>query len=250
MSGRRFDGTDLPNAIGDQAVRQAVSKSTLDLLDKINTSYSELSAAVSSVIQILFPLPSPPSNDISFTVPSQPGLYTIYIPAANLVAGSIGQWTLTLTTGKGSPVSIPISSSGDSILSGNLVFDIYVDSDGNISSKDWSIRASNSFGQYNLRSDGSLRQFGFVPQASRTFTAGGSVFVTGPVDITFPRSFLNNNYAMPLPSPTQPLSNAGLWTGNTNEDHRLTYQNSFYIWCNFAFTSSVGLSWEANGSWY
>jgi hypothetical protein len=53
-------------------------------------------------------------------------------------------------------VYVPIIKNGDTLLSGNLLFNIYVDSSGNVTSDAWKIAASNSKGAYALSSSGEL----------------------------------------------------------------------------------------------
>jgi hypothetical protein len=60
--------------------------------------------------------------------------YQVYIPATCLVASSGGPYTLTITTGSGNSVYIPIAAQGSLILSSSLLFNIYVDSSGNVTS--------------------------------------------------------------------------------------------------------------------
>ncbi len=111
------------------------------------------------------------------------------------------------------------------------------------------ISGSNSNGNYIKLPGGFLIQSGAVPQASITLAGSGIAFVGGPVTITFPVPFIDTNYYMPLPSPTQPISSSGLWTGNTADGNRLTTSNRFFIWGPAAATTSIGLTWVAMGKW-
>ena len=79
---------------------------------------------------------------------------------------------------------VPISASGDTITSGPLLFDVYVDADGNVSTKGWEISGSNTNGTYVESSGGSLRQYGTASLATNAL-----------VTINFPRSFTNTSYS-------------------------------------------------------
>jgi len=71
-----------------------------------------------------------------FNASTQNGVksYKVYIPSASLVAGSGGPYTLTITTGLGTSVGVPIIENGLTPTLRNLLFSIYVDSLGNVSS--------------------------------------------------------------------------------------------------------------------
>lgn len=141
------------------------------------------------------PLSSAISANTSYTLPNAPGLVSIYIPVAYLKASSGGPFTLTLTTGVSGKtnVVVPISPSGDTISSGYLLFDVYVDSVGNVVSKAWDIVGVNTNGQYSkfaggaMQCDGKVRgaAAGLNPYplpavfANTDYVVTGSVFPTG-----------------------------------------------------------------------
>jgi hypothetical protein len=74
------------------------------------------------------------------------------------VASAGGPFVLTFTTNKTNTtnVIIPISPFGDTITSGNLLFDIYVDNLGNVTSKYWEISGYNANGTYVKCSNGTM----------------------------------------------------------------------------------------------
>jgi hypothetical protein len=97
---------------------------------------------------------SPVSGNTTYTISNVIGFQSILIRKANLVASAGGPFTLTITTGSGDVVYVPIAAFGDTILSGDLLFDVYVDSSGNVISKDWVISGSNTNGAYDLVMNG------------------------------------------------------------------------------------------------
>ena len=132
---------------------QSVNSAITYIYDAINKS-TQISFA--GVIQ---PLTSPlTANYLYNSIPKTSGTYKIYIPAAYLVAASGGPYNLTLTAGASGATNyiISISPQGDTILSGDLLFDIYVSSSGNIAGYSWSVSGSNSNGTYIKFGDGTL----------------------------------------------------------------------------------------------
>lgn len=136
------------------------------------TITGQVSAAAGAVTQTLarvemgipiLPLSSAISSDTIYTIENSVGIRTILIPYSRLKASSNGPFTLTITTGVGgaSSVSIPISHSGDVITSGDLLFDIYIDSNGSVRSDTWSISGYNSRGRYIKHSNGVKEQYGY-----------------------------------------------------------------------------------------
>jgi len=110
---------------------------------------------------VVSPLSAAPSANVIYTLPlTYPATHKIYIPAAYLVASSGGPYTLTIKTATGtSVVYVPIIKSGDTLLSGNLMFDVYVDASGNVTSSAWEIAAYNAYGYYEQRYNGRLHQY-------------------------------------------------------------------------------------------
>jgi hypothetical protein len=74
-----------------------------------------------------------------------------------MVAASGGPYNLTISSGLGgSSIIVPIIKAGDTLLSGNLFFNIYVDGSGNVTSDSFIINASNANGIYEIFSDGTM----------------------------------------------------------------------------------------------
>lgn len=114
----------------------------------------------------LQPLTNPITTNTTYTIPSNIKSAIILIPATLLKAGTGGPWLLTITSGSGTTVTVPISASGDTITSPNLMFNIYVDGSGNVSSDAWTISGSNANGTYIKFSDGTMEQCGQVTAIS------------------------------------------------------------------------------------
>ena len=107
---------------------------------------------------VVGPLSAAPSANVIYTLPlTYPATHKIYIPAAYLVAASGGPYTLTIKTAAGaSVVYVPIIKSGDTLLSGDLMFDVYVDASGNVTSSAWEIFASNATNGWYIQNSNGL----------------------------------------------------------------------------------------------
>ncbi len=134
---------------------------------------------------------SPVSGNTTYTISNVIGFQSILIREANLVASAGGPFTLTITTGVGDVVYVPIAAFGDTILSGDLLFDIYVDSSGNVISKDWEISGSNANGSYRLNMNGEASQRGTSSQSFATNVAVGAMFSGVSGDTPLPRPYVN-----------------------------------------------------------
>jgi len=188
----------------DKEDETEVRKLAQDVLVKLN----QLDEATPSLL--LNAITKAASGNVTYSLPKTPGFYTIFIPSAYLTAQTGGPYLLTLTTNLSarSVVTVPIGASTDTILSGDLLFDIYVDSSGNVISKDWTISGSNANGTYIKYMTGGMEQFNLTsPFASST--ASGSLFF-GTVSVTFPTVFI----AIPAVSSTAQSNSLGLvWSG-------------------------------------
>jgi hypothetical protein len=159
----------------------------------INIIYNALNA-LGTQSPILQPITSQPSGPLTYFMPSLngnflPGSYLMYIPSKYLVASSGGPYNLTILSQKKntSTVLVPIIENGDTILSGNLFFWVYVDSSGNVTSAQWQVDASNSStGNYIQKSDGSATADFTDGTARTTTTQNGVVFYYG------------GNYSLPI----------------------------------------------------
>jgi hypothetical protein len=147
-------GIVLPTITGNTERDQAEIRHSLLALA---SNVQNVQNSISTTGTILQPLTSQISSNITFSVPSTSGTYSVYIPVQYLAAASGGPYILTLAgqnQSGGKTVLIPIAPSGDVILSGDLLFDIYVDSSKNIVTKAWEISGSNANGVWVLRHDG------------------------------------------------------------------------------------------------
>ena len=153
---------------------------------------------------------SPVSGNTTYTISNVIGFQSILIRKANLVASAGGPFTLTITTGSGDVVYVPIAAFGDTILSGDLLFDVYVDSSGNVESKDWEIEGSNVRGTYRSYPGGHISQIGVYSASVATVNPLGAVFFVG-IAFTYPVPIAIAPYSItPNCVPT-----AGLcWAGN------------------------------------
>jgi len=194
------------------------------------------------------PITAPISGNTVYNIGTDVTFQTIWITAANLKASAGGPFTLTLTTGSGSTVVIPIGASTDTILSGDLLFDIYVDSSGNVISKDWTISGSNANGNYEYSSGGNLIQQGFVTPVSVTFSASGNIFSTPAQTIVLPVSYFDTSYVIPSDRPISTASE-GFWCGQGSSTSKTVSQYTDIIWSYFSGTRTVGIEWYTSGKW-
>jgi hypothetical protein len=150
------------------------------------------------------PLSSSVTANATVTLPSTyPSQYQIYIPAAYLVAYSGGPYTLIITTGVSgkTTVLVPICKNGDTLLSGSLLFNIYVDTTGNVTSDAWSILASNARGSYSALSNGEMEaRIRAVSEANGSAGAGAPCPYYGLKTWGFPAVFNTIDYVDSVPS--------------------------------------------------
>jgi hypothetical protein len=172
-----------------------VTKLDLDSINKalidINKSNSSSSSSSDTPIE---PLSSAISANTTYYLPATyPAKYTIYIPSDYLIAASGGPYTLTIKTPKfGSSIYVPIIKNGDTLLSGSLQFDVYVDASGNVSSESWNIAASNGLGVYEKYADRRMHASG-VTAALITSSAIGNIYYIG-AGVIFPSAFTTVRY--------------------------------------------------------
>jgi hypothetical protein len=170
--------------------------------------------------------------------------YTVIITPQ---ASSGGPFTVTLTTGVSGKqnVVIPIIKSADTLLSGILQFDIFVDSAGNVSSNSFLVRGSNSYGEYVKRSDKTMT-CRFTSGTLSTATGGpsGGIYYTTPtVILAFPEAFS----AIPWVIPTVKRGTTALTWGEVENGTTNTTVPMVVL-----STSNVGssyLSYIAEGQW-
>lgn len=135
-----------------------------DGVDNNTLAISTLSDLVRPItINLVEPLSAQIAANTTYTLTAgeaTEGMKTIFIPSAFLVASAGGPFTLTISTGLGTDSLVHISANGDTITSGDLMFDIHIDDSGNIATKSWEISGSNANGKYRKAHTGEMRQRG------------------------------------------------------------------------------------------
>lgn len=222
--------------------RDQVEKVTGDNHQRIKEFEKLLNALSSDPVE---PITVAITGNTTYTLANERGTQTILIPEAMLKASAGGPFTLTITTGVGDSVIVPIGASTDTIMSGDLLFDIYIDSSGNVISKDWSVYGSTTTGQYVKRSNGGLDQHG-----SSVWSMVADVFAL--YTVTFPVPFIDTTYSF-----TANVVNTGLGGGyhsfynSTNMTAKSTTQIGQGIFQETAGVATrTGLSdWSVSGRW-
>jgi hypothetical protein len=211
---------------------------TLTLKSPWKFSALMLGVSGSVPIPMVQPLSSAINANTTYNLPSTyPGEYIILIPAAYLKASSGGPYTLTIQTpAAGTSVKVPISASGDTILSGNLLFEVYVDASGNVTSDQWQISGSNTNGTYVECNDGTLRcryRLSIAANSNATWT--------------FPVSFIDTTYQVA----NHILQGAG-WVNSANENTsigRTTSGINFAMYPLVGSAQSLNYDMIAEGRW-
>ena len=112
--------------------------------------------------------------------------YTVILAS---VASSGGPYTVTLTTGMGATVVVPIAASGDTVYSNPLVFMLYVDSSGNVIDGPWKISGGNTNGSYIMFDDGTMECREFGTSGVAVISTGYGAYYYSTVTWTFPSVF-------------------------------------------------------------
>jgi hypothetical protein len=115
-----------------------------------------------AIAGVINPLVAVASANTTYTIATGERIQTCIIPKAYLLASTTASVLLTITTGVGGKetVVIPISGSGDTIDSPSLMFNIYIDSTGNVYSEAWDVSGHNANGSYVKFTDGTMEQWG------------------------------------------------------------------------------------------
>jgi len=180
----------------------ALAGKDFDLLKKLEDLFETV---LSTPVQ---PITANIDTDTTFTLENESGNKTILIPEEMLVASIGGPFTLTLTTGSGAVVLVPIAAFGDTILSGALKFSIEIDASGNVTSDSWFIDGSNARGTY--------REFSSGGMTSEVLSALG----TAAQPWIFPVPFVANPLTWPVMATTAPFFAT---TANTTQTSVISY---------------------------
>ena len=230
-------GIVLPTLTGEtQHDQTEVRHALLDMNKNLQSIQNNIQSNSSSANTPLKPLSSAPSGNITFQAPTTAGIYMVYIPVGYLVATSGGPYMLIIQSSvMGRTVSVPIGASGNTISSGDLLFNIYIDSSGNVTSNAWEIAGSNANGSYEQRSNGEMACFKY-----QLSVAGGAHYTW-----TFPVAFNNTSYSVPACGGNIASGNFILGTDATT---RYTYQVEYYC-CPIGGTGTAIYDLVAFGRW-
>jgi len=156
-----------------------------DYLEIENSGISKKISYGSIQNMLIEPLSANINADTVSTVATGIGRCLIRITQDYLIASSTTTVYLTIETGIASTESIiiPITANTDTITSGNLLIDAFVDSAGNIASGSFSITGTNANGRHTRIKDGSMEQM-------IDYTTGAA----GNITVTFPTSFSSIDY--------------------------------------------------------
>ena len=168
--------------------------------------------------------------------------YTVILAS---VASSGGPYTVTLTTGTGATVVVPIVASGDTVYSNPLVFMLYIDGSGNVIDGPWKISGSNTNGFYIMSDDGTMECW-YVSSNLLT-TNGGSAppIYYNNTSFTFPILFVGN---LPVVTPMrQGGANAFSWGAENNGSPSLSVTGIFY--CSIGPNTTLYPGYRAIGRW-
>ena len=162
--------------------------------------------------------------------------YTVILAS---VASSGGPYTVTLTTGTGATVVVPIAASGDTVYSNPLVFMLYVDSSGNVIDGPWKISGGNTNGSYIMFDDGTMEEWGsFTSAAISEYRTFPMPFIANPTSVQF---------EAPYPNGASYLRQADL---SSNGGTMLSPTTMYVITAsNGSGTSGVFYYWHAIGRW-
>lgn len=210
MSSPQVSAIQLPNDNSVEAIRKAL----LDMQTQVNAALQGVPSSLASQVSVktyTFSTPNPKitmpaadasanvlalagslASNASFVLPSVASIYKMSIPTSLLVASSGGPFVLTLTTGKSgtSSVYVPIAANGDTLQSPSLLFNIYVDSAGNVASDSFSVDGSNSNGSWIKYSDGTMICTGYF-SASLGTVNWGPYYASYGGNLNFPAAFIS-----------------------------------------------------------
>jgi hypothetical protein len=263
VSSPQVSAIQLPNDNSVEAIRKAL----LDMQMQVNAALQGVPSSLASQVSVktyTFSTPNPKitmpaadasanvlalagflASNASFVLPAIASLYKVSIPTSLLVASSGGPFVLTLTTGKSgtSSVYVPIAANGDTLQSPSLLFNIYVDSAGNVASDSFSVDGSNSNGSWIKYSDGAMECYGKSSILSLTIV-GGPFYFNG-ASVTFPVAF---NSAPTLSLATIRVSTINISCGYTSGNPSTT-GFGFELACYNSSGEQAALEYRATGRW-
>ena len=165
--------------------------------------------------------------------------YTVILAS---VASSGGPYTVTLTTGTGATVVVPIAASGGTVYSNPLVFMLYVDSSGNVIDGPWKISGGNTNGSYIMFDDGTMECWGSSsPSTAMTTAVAGWYWGSGT--ITYPVAFIALT-----PGIIEGAAGSRIILGAPTGTYSAT-SFGFYALDNVSETSTPLIIWRAVGRW-
>jgi hypothetical protein len=170
-------------------------------MSEISTEYKP----VNFIRGILHPLGAKISVDTTYTIPLASVEQTAFviIPKEYLISSNASTQSLIITTGVASSetVIVPISPSGDTITSPSLMFNLYIDTAGNVYSDNFIVSGSNSNGSYIKFADGTMNVTGSISPTQTTSSGGpwsSSPFYNVAYSFTYPSAFLANSAVFPI----------------------------------------------------
>ena len=155
-------------------------------------------------------------------------------------ASSGGPFTVTITTGTGKTVIVPIAASGDTLTSPDLQIEVTVDPSGNVRSASFTVSGSNSNGSWVTYGDGTLIMYGYQNFA----------FTVGEFDATFgslPYAYVGNIWSLKLSFTWENVD----WS-SMPVIKAATVSSGYYIAFHYALSAGARtdtINWEFLGRW-
>jgi hypothetical protein len=131
--------------VGSASVVQSEAETVCDILEVTGT------IASSKTVQMYLDVSSLKGNKL-------------YKVSMSVASSSGGPFTVTFSTGLAGKQSVvvPVIASTSTLTSPKyMLFGLYVDAQGNVSSSEWEVSASNSDGNYTMSYDGTMKQWGW-----------------------------------------------------------------------------------------
>lgn len=230
--------------MGGKTVSQLDAATSLNLTDVLEisqsgaskkTTISEFSASLKTATELLSAQVTTTSTVI--TLANTPGIYNVVIPSAYMTANCATGVSaiVTVTTGTGATVIIPLCPKGDGLFSGNFYTSINIDSVGNCYSNYFNIIGANANGWWECDSNGNIKQYSII---SGTATIGEAI-----IGVTLPKSCVDTNF-IPTYS-IEPLSHWNFYPKGTQ-----TSGQTFNVFIqNTSPQQTVYVKWLVMGRW-